>query len=73
MLEGFSKNHVTYQQKNPGIGGPPGVEMMYSEELMRELFPDLEIITLSEQEISLNEGLGHNGLGSVVRYIGKKR
>lgn len=73
LLEGFSKNHVTYQQKNPGIGGPPDVEMMYSEELMRELFPDLEIITLSEQEISFNEGLGHNGLGSVVRYIGKKR
>ncbi|MBP1618652.1 MAG: Methyltransferase type 11 [Bacteroidetes bacterium] len=73
LLEGFSKNHVTYQQKNPGIGGPLDVEMMYSKELIRELFPSLEIIALFEQEISLNEGLGHNGIGSVIRYIGKKR
>ncbi len=73
LIEGFSKNHVTYQQKNPGIGGPPDVEMMYSKELIQELFPDLEIITLSEEEIQLNEGLGHNGVGSVIRYIGRKR
>lgn len=73
LIEGFSKNHVAYQQKNPGIGGPPDVEMMYSEQLIQELFPQLEVVRLSEEEIQLNEGLGHNGVGSVVRYIGKKR
>lgn len=72
LIEGFSRNHVAYQQKNPGIGGPPDVEMMYSEEIIRRLFPEMEIVRLSEEEIQLNEGLGHNGLGAVVRYVGRK-
>lgn len=73
IIEGFSKQHIRYQQQNPLIGGPPEVEMMYSKELISDLFPDLEVIQLTEEEVQLNEGLGHNGLGSVIRYVGRKR
>ncbi|MFT4070732.1 MAG: class I SAM-dependent methyltransferase [Dysgonamonadaceae bacterium] len=73
IIEGFSKNHIAYQKKNPGIGGPPDADMMYSPDLILELFPDLEILCLLENEVQLNEGLGHNGVGSVIRYIGKKK
>jgi hypothetical protein len=36
-------------------------------------FPDYEFIQLEETEIELNEGLFHNGKGSVIRFVGRKK
>jgi len=40
--------------------------------LIQNDFQDFEIIQLEEVEIKLKEGLYHNGIGKVIRFIGKK-
>ncbi len=72
ILEGFSKAHQKHQQENPHAGGPREKEMLYSKEEIPSLFPGLETIELTEQEIILAEGIAHKGEASVVRYLGRK-
>ena len=36
-------------------------------------FDNYEIIELEEKEIKLEEGLFHNGEGSVIRFVGRKK
>ena len=35
-------------------------------------FAGLEVLELNEQEVTLAEGPYHQGLGSVVRFVGRK-
>lgn len=72
ILEGFSTNHLKYQDKNPGIGGPNKLDMLFSIESILEIFPNFDVIQLEEVEVTLKEGLYHNGVGSVIRFIGRK-
>lgn len=72
ILEAFSKEHFELNSKNPALGGPKDIEMLFSEEQLKQDFKDLETIKLSTEKVTLSEGLYHNGLSSVVRYIGKK-
>ena len=72
VIEGFSKDHIKYQLKDPNAGGPPQVDMMYSKQEIASIFDSLEIILLEEKTIELSEGTGHNGEASVIRFIGRK-
>ncbi|MDR1706669.1 MAG: class I SAM-dependent methyltransferase [Prevotella sp.] len=72
IIEGFSKDHVKYQEQNPSAGGPPHVEMMYSKREILSIFDSLKIDLLEELEVELAEGIGHNGKASVIRFIGQK-
>lgn len=71
ILEGFSKKQLEYQKKF-NSGGPSNVELLFSEEEIKDDFQALEKIQLETIETELNEGLHHKGLASVVRYVGKK-
>lgn len=73
VLEAFSKNHVNNQKQNPAVGGPGNISMLYTKDIIATDFHEFEPIELHEVEINLAEGIGHNGLASVVRFIGKKR
>jgi hypothetical protein len=73
ILEGFSKNHLKFVQENPKVGGPQKIEMLFSKESIQSDFPNFEIIELEEKQIELKEGDFHNGIGSVIRFVGKKR
>ncbi|WP_409416080.1 class I SAM-dependent methyltransferase [Flavobacterium sp. PS2] len=73
IFEAFSKKHIEYNSKNEKIGGPKELDMLFSIEEIQSDFPDYEIIELVEQEIELNEGLFHNGKGSVIRFVGRKK
>lgn len=73
ILEGFSKNHLKYRNENPNIGGPNKEEMLFSKEAIRNDFPDFEILQLEEIEVELIEGKYHNGTGSVIRFVGRKK
>lgn len=72
IFEAFSKKHLEYLAKDDKVGGPKDVESLFSIEEIKADFPDYEIIELVEKEIELNEGLFHNGKGSVIRFVGKK-
>lgn len=73
ILEGFSKSHLAYQAKNPKVGGPRDLELLFSIEEIRSEFHKYEIIELEEKEVDLNEGLYHKGKGSVIRFTGRKK
>ena len=73
IFEAFSKNHLDYLAKNKNVGGPKDIDMLFSREELLSDFKNYEIIELEEKEIELNEGLFHNGTGSVIRFVGRKR
>jgi len=73
IFEAFSKNHLDYVTANEKVGGPKDIESLFSIDEIKSDFPNYEIIELAEKEIELNEGLYHNGVGSVIRFIGRKK
>lgn len=73
IFEAFSKNHLAYNSVNEKIGGPKDINMLFSKEELKSDFANYEIVELDEKEIELNEGLFHNGRGSVIRFVGRKK
>ena len=73
IFEAFSKKHLEYIARNEKIGGPTDIRMLFSVEEIQNDFPNYDIIELVEKEIELREGLFHNGTGSVIRFVGKKK
>lgn len=73
ILEGFSTNHLPLRTANPKVGGPGMIEMLFSEKTILNNFSDFEILQLEEVEIELKEGLYHNGIGKVMRFVGRKQ
>ena len=72
ILEGFSKNHIKFQQVNPQAGGPKNIDMLFSKETIKHDFPDFEVLKLEEVETELHEGKYHKGTASLIRFIGRK-
>lgn len=73
IFEAFSKNHLDYLAKNEKVGGPKDIESLFSIEEIEADFNNYEIIELKETVIHLNEGIYHNGEGSVIRFVGRKK
>ena len=73
IFEAFSKKHLDYLQKNEKVGGPKDIESLFSIEEIKVDFPNYDFEELEETEIELNEGLFHNGKGSVIRFVGRKK
>ncbi|MBC7847492.1 MAG: class I SAM-dependent methyltransferase [Flavobacterium sp.] len=73
VFEAFSKKNLDYVQKDEKIGGPKDIESLFSIAEIKSDFPDYDFEELTEMEIELNEGLFHNGKGSVIRFVGRKR
>jgi SAM-dependent methyltransferase len=73
IFEAFSKKHIDYVTANEKVGGPKDLESLFSIEEILLDFPEYEIIELAEKEIELNEGIFHNGTGSVIRFVGRKK
>ena len=73
IFEAFSKKHLEYLAVNDKVGGPKDIGSLFSIEEIKTDFPNYEIIQFEETEIELNEGLFHNGKGSVIRFVGRKK
>jgi hypothetical protein len=73
IFEAFSKKHVDYLARNEKVGGPKDIAMLFSIDEIKSDFPNYDIIELEEKEIELNEGPFHNGTGSVIRFVGRKK
>lgn len=73
IFEAFSKKHLDYIAKNEKVGGPKDIEMLFSIDELKSDFANFEIIELAEKEIELSEGQFHNGTGSVIRFVGRKK
>jgi SAM-dependent methyltransferase len=73
ILEAFSKRHIDFNTLDPNVGGPKDEDMLYSTSEILSDFKNYDVILLEEEEIVLSEGQYHNGKGSVVRFVGRKR
>ena len=71
IFESFSKQQLDYQQKYDS-GGPKDANMLFSEAELRSEFPAINMESIETTELVLSEGAFHDGLASVVRFVGKK-
>lgn len=72
IFEAFSKKHLDYLAKNEKVGGPKDLGSLFSIEEIKADFENYHFRELAEVEIELNEGVFHNGVGSVVRFVAEK-
>jgi hypothetical protein len=72
IIEVFSKNHLKYVNLNPKVGGPKEESMLFSKEELIESFPSVTWEYMSEEEVTLEEGVFHQGVGMVIRAVGVK-
>ena len=68
IMQGYTPKQVEYK-----TGGPPLVENMYTEELLRSAFADMEIIHLAQHEAFITEGTKHFGMSALIDFVGRKR
>jgi SAM-dependent methyltransferase len=67
ILQGYRPEQVDY-----GTGGPPQRENMYTEDLLRQSFADLEIILLESYDQEVDEGPGHSGRSALIGMVARK-
>jgi methyltransferase family protein len=72
ILEAFSKSHLKFNSINEKAGGPKDINMLFSKDEIIKDFSSYKTIELVEKEVTLQEGLYHNGRSSVIRFLGKK-
>ncbi|AWH84181.1 SAM-dependent methyltransferase [Flavobacterium album] len=73
IFEAFSKKHLEYLAIDEKVGGPKDIAMLFSIEEIQSDFPNYDFIELTETEIELSEGIYHNGKGSVLRFVARKK
>jgi hypothetical protein len=64
LLHGYTPKQLEYR-----TGGPPVVEQLYTEELLRAAFADCELLRIEAYERELDEGEGHKGRSAIIDLI----
>jgi len=67
VLQGYTPRQLEYK-----TGGPPHVEHLYTEELLRDAFAGLQLLELGSYEDELTEGLQHRGRSALVGMVARK-
>lgn len=68
ILLGYTPKQLDYR-----TGGPSVFSHLYTPEMLREAFGDLDIQIMEEYETELNEGEGHLGRSAVIGLVGVRR
>lgn len=67
ILQGYRPEQLAY-----GTGGPPQVENLYTEALLREAFASLEILHLASHDDIVDEGPGHCGMSALIDLVARR-
>ena len=67
LLEGYRTEQLAY-----GTGGPPQVEHLYTEALLRKAFAGFEIVSLDAYDAPIEEGRGHAGMSALIDLVARK-
>ncbi|MBK5971168.1 MULTISPECIES: SAM-dependent methyltransferase [Thiorhodovibrio] len=67
LLHGFTPAQLAFHS-----GGPPCAELLYTPELLRAAFAELEILRLGEYQSELREGTGHVGQAALIDLVARK-
>jgi cyclopropane fatty-acyl-phospholipid synthase-like methyltransferase len=68
ILQGYTPKQLVYK-----TGGPSLIEHLYTEEMIRELSQDFEILQLQCYEKKLSEGARHTGMSALLGMVAKKK
>ena len=67
ILQGYTPRQLEYR-----TGGPPAVENMYTQALLKESFGDWETLHLLEHDDFIAEGSGHHGQSALIDLVARK-
>ena len=67
LLQGYTPKQLEYK-----TGGPPAVENLYTQEILRAAFPNWNIEELVEYEDDIAEGSGHRGRSALIGMVARK-
>lgn len=67
ILQGYTPKQLDYK-----TGGPSLIEHLYTEEMIRELSHDFEILDLQCYEKELSEGARHTGMSALLGMVAQK-
>lgn len=67
VLQGYTPKQLEYR-----TGGPPHASHMYTQQMLREAFADLEIVDLREYEAEVAEGTGHKGRSALIGMVARQ-
>lgn len=67
VLQGYTPKQLDYR-----TGGPPQVEHLYTEDLLRAAFAALDIVELRSWEADLAEGSGHRGRSALIGLVARR-
>jgi len=67
LLQGYTPKQLEHK-----TGGPPLVDHLYTEELLRESFSDMNIVELVSYEDVLREGTQHSGQSALIGLVARK-
>lgn len=68
VLQGYTPRQLQYR-----TGGPQRVDHLYTEDLLREAFKDLEILELRSYDAELAEGRQHTGMSGLIGMVARRR
>lgn len=67
FLHGYRPEHLP-----DGIGGPRDPNYLYTEEFLRTVFADLEIVELSVEDREIDEGDLHQGESKLINLVARR-
>lgn len=67
LLHGYRPKQLEYK-----TGGPPHLENLYTDLLLRDLFQDLTLERLESYDAEIEEGSGHVGISALIDLVGRK-
>lgn len=67
LLEGYAPRQIANK-----TGGPSQVENLYTVEMLREAFGEMDIIELRDYDAEIEEGPGHSGMSALVDLVARK-
>ncbi len=67
ILQGYTPKQLEYK-----TGGPSLIEHLYTEQMIRDLAKDFEILELSVYEKELSEGARHTGMSALLGLVAKR-
>jgi len=68
LLQGYRPEQLAY-----GTGGPPVAENMYTEEILRDGFDEMDITHLRSHDSDVREGGGHSGMSALIDMVAYRR
>jgi cyclopropane fatty-acyl-phospholipid synthase-like methyltransferase len=68
LLQGYRPEQLQYK-----TGGPPTVENMYTEDMLRRAFAGMTIHHLRAHDDPIAEGAGHSGMSALIDMVAEKR